>query len=564
MRHRLRLSLLTGLLAPLGPAMRRRQTLVGITAAAILGALLLLTTTSLGVPWPASGAASASTGGPEMVLNVKGGECDDPIRPTTCNVGFGTPFHIGVHALGIPANGYILMQTFIDYGPDLIYKPANPLLDEMFWPDNHDDATFIVEPGPGLLSHAALTSVFPPQPQSTYVGKVVAVSMNCPDTSTTTTVNLLPFNDPVAGTFGSVFTEFGTEIQTIPKVGSLTINCVVAPTPENCPGGCATPTAKVPPTPCPGTCPTPTSTPTPTPCPPGTCPKMILNIKGGNCDDALEPTTCAVVVGNTFMLSVDAIRIPPDGYRLMQTHIDYGPNLTYKEQPTLVEIVWPDISAPSAASGSGGLGPHQVAHVAWTGFTPPILVSTFVGNLVEMQMTCPPDPSANDVQLLAWGDAAAGAFGSVFLDPDSNEVVPAVGSLTIDCVPPPTPTPTPTATPTMQPKPGDTDGDGCPDAHENGSDETQGGQRNYKDPNDYYDVYGPGQSLTHDGVIDLPNDILGVIQHFAPTGAPPYDLRFDRGVTIGANHWQRAAPDGVIDLPNDILGVIQQFQHNCQ
>ncbi len=24
------------------------------------------------------------------------------------------------------------------------------------------------------------------------------------------------------------------------------------------------------------------------------------------------------------------------------------------------------------------------------------------------------------------------------------------------------------------------------------------------------------------------------------------------------------APDGVIDLPNDILGVIRQFNHSCQ
>ena len=78
-------------------------------------------------------------------------------------------------------------------------------------------------------------------------------------------------------------------------------------------------------------------------------------------------------------------------------------------------------------------------------------------------------------------------------------------------------------------------------------------------PNSWNDTQPP------DGVIDLPNDILGVILQFAPLGTGPvYDVRFDRGVTIGANHWQRAAPDGVIDLPNDILGVIQQYNHNCQ
>ncbi len=144
------------------------------------------------------------------------------------------------------------------------------------------------------------------------------------------------------------------------------------------------------------------------------------------------------------------------------------------------------------------------------------------------------------------------------------------------CTAKPTPTPTTTpcpdgkvpvsggcGTPTPTPDLTDTDGDGCPDARENGPDETQGGQRNYKDPNDYYDVLGPGGSLTHDGVIDLPNDILGVIQHFAPSGAPPYDVRFDRGPSSGPNAWNMTAPDGAIDLPNDILGVILQFNHNC-
>ena len=62
-------------------------------------------------------------------------------------------------------------------------------------------------------------------------------------------------------------------------------------------------------------------------------------------------------------------------------------------------------------------------------------------------------------------------------------------------------------------KPGDTDGDGCPDAHENGPDSSKGGQRDYLDPWDYYDVSQP-----RDGIIDLPNDILGVILQFNPQG----------------------------------------------
>ena len=66
-----------------------------------------------------------------------------------------------------------------------------------------------------------------------------------------------------------------------------------------------------------------------------------------------------------------------------------------------------------------------------------------------------------------------------------------------------------------------------------------------------------------DGIIDLPNDILGVSLHFSPQGAPPYDADFDRGPSAGPNPWDMTAPDGVIDLPNDILGVILQFNHRC-
>ncbi len=109
----------------------------------------------------------------------------------------------------------------------------------------------------------------------------------------------------------------------------------------------------------------------------------------------------------------------------------------------------------------------------------------------------------------------------------------------------------------------DFDGDGCTWNREVGSDETQGGLRSDANHWDFYDVLGPGAALPLDQVIDLPNDILGVIQHFAPQGQPPYDAQFDRGPSSGPNPWNMTAPDGVIDLPNDILGVILQFNHSC-
>ena len=110
----------------------------------------------------------------------------------------------------------------------------------------------------------------------------------------------------------------------------------------------------------------------------------------------------------------------------------------------------------------------------------------------------------------------------------------------------------------------DTDGDGCRDGAEEGTDEMFGGLRDSLNPWDFYDVLGPDGGPP-DQIIDLPNDILGVILRFAPLGTEPtYDVTFDRGPQIGANVWNMSAPDGVIDLPNDILGVILQFNHNCQ
>ncbi len=111
----------------------------------------------------------------------------------------------------------------------------------------------------------------------------------------------------------------------------------------------------------------------------------------------------------------------------------------------------------------------------------------------------------------------------------------------------------------------DTDEDGCGDGQELGLDEAQGGLRDPKNAYDFYDVLGPGAALPVDGIIDLPNDILGVIQHYAPTGTEPrYDVNFDRGPRLTGPVWNMTAPDGVIDLPNDILGVIRQFNHSCQ
>ena len=109
----------------------------------------------------------------------------------------------------------------------------------------------------------------------------------------------------------------------------------------------------------------------------------------------------------------------------------------------------------------------------------------------------------------------------------------------------------------------DTDGDGCNDGAETSGDATRGGLRDPLNPWDFYDVAGSAGGPP-DGIVDMVNDLLGVIQYYSPQGQPPYDVQFDRGPSSGPNVWNMTAPDGVIDLPNDILGVIQQFNHDCR
>jgi hypothetical protein len=105
----------------------------------------------------------------------------------------------------------------------------------------------------------------------------------------------------------------------------------------------------------------------------------------------------------------------------------------------------------------------------------------------------------------------------------------------------------------------DSDQDGLSNKREL-SDDCDGDPGN---PFDRYDHSGAGGSPGADGVIDLSNDILGVILVYSPSGyaSNPERVRFDRApdTTTGAGHWNRYGGDGVIDLANDILGVILQY-----
>jgi hypothetical protein len=257
--------------------------------------------------------------------------------------------------------------------------------------------------------------------------------------------------------------------------------------------------------------------------------EMSFGVKsGGACDDTSKPAKCEVPVGDSFTLSVSVNSLPalyhPNasedgagadtcndgidnggdtvadiadedcvgeklGYIGIQTEILFGTTLTY--QPTNLpeeEIVWPDSAFPLRRVLTF-LG--RVRHAAATAFTPPFPVSSHLGNLVEITLTCTETPSLNEILLLSyrpvedmWPWPGAAVFAAGFkldattivparpvgtrnldqdrdgeLDthvsgPDTGELIDyaIADALEINCVlPKPTPTPTATKTPTPTP-----------------------------------------------------------------------------------------------------------------
>ena len=75
------------------------------------------------------GTTNAAGGGPEMTLTVVDCEGD------TCTVAEGGAFTLTTEIVEGPADGYILAQTYIVYGTDLVYNPAERFRDEFVWPD---------------------------------------------------------------------------------------------------------------------------------------------------------------------------------------------------------------------------------------------------------------------------------------------------------------------------------------------------------------------------------------------------------------------------------------------
>ena len=91
---------------------KRRWIVLGGALGALAVFLLLVIAVST-----ESDPASAASSGPEMVLNVTdGGTCDDPVRPTTCDIPSSGTFTVHIDAVVVPAAGYVSFQSYLDFG----------------------------------------------------------------------------------------------------------------------------------------------------------------------------------------------------------------------------------------------------------------------------------------------------------------------------------------------------------------------------------------------------------------------------------------------------------------
>ena len=186
-----------------------------------------------------SQTTEAATDGAAMSLRVDSSQtfdCAGGAVPGKVCVPLGSVFDLIVVADAVPlTNGYILAQAYIAYGSNLEQKktdgPLGPTTNStMIWPDG-EAATFLTAQFPAVpaTSVGALTQLLPPQPPSFYKGDLFSIELTCTTSQSSSSVDLLPSGDPVAGTSGGLFIEFGSGDQIIPAGTGLNINCNPGP-----------------------------------------------------------------------------------------------------------------------------------------------------------------------------------------------------------------------------------------------------------------------------------------------------------------------------------------------
>lgn len=198
------------------------------------------------------------SGGVMRLTILDGGSCD----AGQCSVDAGSTFTLAVEVVEAPALDYILMQTFIEFGVydptasedeggpdscgdgidngeqdgidrldedcvivDLVYVPSAAAKDDVVWEDLSPDTALRANIGPGTVLHGGLTGLVPPLPTSSATGVVVQFEISCPADPVQVPVSLLAYEDPLAGTSGSLFVGTDGDAKIVPDVAPITVNC---------------------------------------------------------------------------------------------------------------------------------------------------------------------------------------------------------------------------------------------------------------------------------------------------------------------------------------------------
>ncbi len=185
-----------------------------------------------------------------------------------CTLGSGQPFTLAVMLVSVPVSGYILAQSWVEFGTVLNHRATTEPEDELVWPDC-DQAIFVRVVRVTSTNHGCLTGLS--QLPSSYVGPFVEISFECSTSASSSQVLLLPAGGPVAQGSGALYVDGqDQELQIAPEVDGLTVNCLDAPlgtstpTPTIDPSSTDTPPPTATDTPESGATATPTDVGTPT------------------------------------------------------------------------------------------------------------------------------------------------------------------------------------------------------------------------------------------------------------------------------------------------------------
>ena len=197
---------------------------------------------------------------------------------------------------------------------------------------------------------------------------------------------------------------------------------------------------------------------------------MSLEVSGQAviCDAPDSPAECSVDGGEEFTVAVSVDNMPADssGYVGFQTLLYYG-ELTYNPNPNIAnEVVWPDSALPLRSPNSPGGLEGIVGHGSVTSQTPPLEVSPYVGNVMQLRLVCSETQGSFQLVLIGYDSTeqplgsgfrlseadggvtvAAKVRGQAVLDLDGDpftdaQTVDAAATVQINCIGP-TPTPVP-------------------------------------------------------------------------------------------------------------------------